>query len=249
MRTLIVEDEPVSSDSLKEMLQRTGKGIEVVAVLRTVRDALNFFEKNPSPDLIFLDIKLQDGSSFAIFDSIEITTPIVFTTSYDEYAVEAFKHNSIGYLLKPIKYEDLVGCLTKIGPYGPVLSMEVIKQVREVMEQNKAHKTRLLSKVNNNIHIINVDDIEYIHSRFRGVFSVSAKGKKFLLNYTLNQLEEILDPKKFFRANRTFIISIDSIDQVSTHSSSRLNVVLKNFNERILIPKEKVEVFKKWLES
>lgn len=249
MRTLIVEDEPSSSSSLKEMLERTDHEIEIVGVLRTVGDTLDFFQNNPQPDLVFLDIKLQDGSSFSIFDTIEITAPIVFTTSYDQYAVEAFKHNSIGYLLKPIHYEDLVNCLSKIGPYGPVLSMDAIKQIREVMEQAQTYKTRLLSKVNNSINVINVEDIEYMHSRFRGVFSITNQGRKFLLNYTLNQLGEILDPKHFFRANRKFIISINSIEHVSTYSSSRIKVVLKNCNERVLVPKEKVSKFKQWLES
>ncbi|MEQ9426525.1 MAG: LytTR family DNA-binding domain-containing protein [Cyclobacteriaceae bacterium] len=249
MKVLIVEDEQESSDKLCQLIAKHDPRIEILGTIKSASETIEWLTKNSHPDLIFMDVQLQDGSSFQIFDKVTITAPIIFTTSFNQYAIDAFKVNSIAYLLKPIEFGQLKGSLEKYRFYHTPDTQKILDEIRKGVEQVHSFKTRFISKVHDNIHMINAKDTCYFFAQFRGVYLMTAANKRFLVNYTLEQLEKELDPSKFFRLNRKFIGSIDFITAVTTFSSSRLKVDLKHCTERVLVPKEKVGAFKTWLES
>lgn len=251
MKTIIIEDEKPAARHLKRMLDK--QDVDVVEMLHSVEEAINWFSENEHPDLIFLDIQLSDGLSFEIFDSVPIKSAIVFTTAYDEYALKAFKLNSIDYLLKPIAEVELSTAIEKYrNLQKPTNSVQMdFEEIKKLLINPIEHeyKKRFTTQIGHQIKLIPVDEIEYFFSENKGTYAATFSKRNYLLEQSLESLENELSPKEFFRVNRQFIINIHGIKEIVTYSNSRLKVVLKNYNEQdIIVARERVKDFKLWLE-
>lgn len=255
MKILIIEDEQLAADHLTTLIHRYDADIEIIAHLDSVREAITFFDTEAAPDLAFFDIQLADGLSFDIFEKTEVNCPIIFTTAYDEYALRAFKVNSIDYLLKPIDLEELTQAFDqfyklkredKVVEKTPDLAL--IQQAMQMM--TKQYKTRFIIKVGAKINSVPIDNILYFYSEHRTTYVKTKDGKKHAIDYTLEQLEGLLDPKIFFRLNRKFMAAFPAIKEVLTYSNSRLKVELVNLEkEDVLVGRDKVRDFKNWLDQ
>ena len=230
--------------------------LEVSTMLHSVDEAIQWFQENEHPDLIFLDIQLSDGLSFEIFDVIEVHSAIIFTTAFDEYALKAFKLNSIDYLLKPIDDEDLEQAVKKYRkrfkvesePNKIALDFEDIKKLL-VNPLEREYKKRFTAKVGQHLKIINSEDVECFYSENKGTYAATKDGRNYLLDTTLEQLEDELKPQVFFRVSRKFFVNIDHIKDIVSYTNSRLQIKLKNNNDHeIIVSREKVKDFKLWLE-
>ena len=251
MNVIIIEDEKPSARRLQRMLKALD--IEVQTLLHSVEEAINWFERNAHPDLIFLDIQLSDGLSFEIFDVIEIKSAVIFTTAYDEYALQAFKLNSIDYLLKPIDDEDLAVAVNKYLERLPkqkavTLDFNDIKKLL-VNPIDREYKKRFSVKVGQHLKLISIDNIECFYSENKGTYLHTNEGRNYLLDTTLEQLEEELNPDVFFRINRKFFININAIKDMVSYTNSRLQIKLNSYNEQeVIVARERVKDFKGWLE-
>ena len=255
MTTLIVEDETLAAERLTEMLAEYGSSsIEVVDRLDSIQDVVRFFKSGKSVDLVLLDIQLADGKSFEIFNQINIDVPIIFTTAYDQYALEAFKLHSIDYLLKPIQYEDLVRALEKfkkLSSAGTRLDESDIKALKALLSQSQhTYKQRLLIKSGNILQYKAVDSAAYFFADGKTVYMVEKNdNRKRMLDHTLEELESMLDPKYFFRISRKFIINFDAIMEIKGLISSKLEVKLNQPCEHDLsVSRERAHEFKAWLD-
>ncbi|WP_339656076.1 LytTR family DNA-binding domain-containing protein [uncultured Maribacter sp.] len=254
MKTIIIEDEKPAARRLSRMLE--GLDLNVSTMLHSVEEAINWFQNNEHPDLIFLDIQLSDGLSFEIFDVIEVHSAIIFTTAFDEYALQAFKLNSIDYLLKPIDDEDLEHAVRKYQtrfksakePNTIALDFEDIKKLL-VNPLEREYKKRFTAKVGQHIKIINSEDVECFYSENKGTYAATKDGRDYLLDTTLEQLENELKPQVFFRVSRKFYVNIDYIKDIISYTNSRLQIKLSNNPQlEIIVSREKVKDFKLWLE-
>lgn len=249
MRVLIIEDEHLAAEKLEKMLLSLDASIEVAGKLQSVLESVNWLNENPAPDLIFMDIQLDDGICFEIFDAVKITTPIIFTTAYDSYAIKAFKVNSVDYLLKPIDKAALAGALEK---FHSLYNKE--KPDTKVLEQllgkmATPYKTRFFVKIGNHFHSIPTDEIDCFFIRDRAVFLKTANGKNFDMDYSLDQVQKRVDPDKFYRINRNYLVNIDAIRDIYSYSSSRLGIKLNMLDHLdLIVSREKVNDFKKWLD-
>lgn len=251
MKVLIIEDEKPAARRLARLLETCG--VSVSHMLHSVEESINWFNTHSHPDLIFLDIQLSDGLSFEIFDAIEIRSPIIFTTAYDEYALQAFKLNSIDYLLKPIDEEELQAAIEQFKKHTP--SKEGLKidfeDIRNLLVNplEREYKKRFTARVGQHIKIINAEDIECFYSENKGTYAATADGRNYLLDTTLEQLEGELSPDTFFRVSRKFYIHINHIRDIVSYSNSRLKIKLNRYNEQeIIVSRERVKDFKLWLE-
>lgn len=251
MRVIIVEDEKPSARRLQRMLQVLN--IEAETLLHSVEESIAWFQNNEHPDLIFLDIQLSDGLSFEIFDAVEVQSAIIFTTAYDEYALQAFKLNSIDYLLKPIDSDDLETAVSKFKTRLPqkqsvTLDFNDIKKLL-VNPIEREYKKRFSVKVGQHLKLVNVDDIECFYSENKGTYLYTREGRNYLLDTTLEQLEEELEPQTFFRINRKFFVNIHAIKDMVSYTNSRLQIKLNTYNEQdVIVARERVKDFKLWLE-
>ncbi|MEI7628115.1 MAG: LytTR family DNA-binding domain-containing protein [Bacteroidota bacterium] len=251
MKVVIIEDEKLSAEHLSLMLTKINKDIEVVKYIDTVKGAIASFNEGLEADLIFLDIHLADGNSFEIFTHIEIDMPIIFTTAFDNYAIQAFKQNSVDYLLKPISLQDLKIAMEKFNKMQYKLNQKLINDITlAYQEVNKQYKNRFLVNKGRAIDYIPVDDICYFETKESLSFLVNTKGVKYPVNYTLDHLESILSPQEFFRINRKIIIKINAIEKVDAYFNSRLIITSLHLtgDERI-VSRERVQDFKKWLDT
>lgn len=251
MTTIIIEDEKPAARRLSRLL--TVLEIEVATMLHSVEEAIAWFETNEHPDLIFLDIQLSDGLSFEIFEAIEIDSAIIFTTAYDEYALQAFKLNSVDYLLKPIDDEELAGAVRKYlstnrKPKKWALDFEDIKKLL-VNPLEREYKKRFTARVGQHLKIINADEVECFYSENKGTYLATSEGRNYLLDTTLENLESELEPKSFFRVSRKFYVNIDHIKDIVAYTNSRLKVKLNRYQDQeIIVSRERVRDFKLWLE-
>ncbi|MCF2486688.1 LytTR family DNA-binding domain-containing protein [Dyadobacter sp. CY347] len=248
MKVLIIEDEKPAVRRLTQLLSKHLPEAQVLESLDTVSAAVSWFNHNPEPDLIFVDIQLADGISFEIFDKVKVTAPIIFCTAYDQYAIKAFKLNSIDYLLKPIDPEELTQALNKFrsGKKEAGISLEQIRSL--IQTPTKTFKTRFLVKLGERIQTIDIQDIAFFYSEDKITLLQTRQGKKFALDYILDEIEGMVAPEQFFRINRKYISSISAIKDVFTYSNSRLKVHLENCNDNdILISRERMGPFKTWL--
>ena len=247
-KILIIEDEKPAVRRLTQLLSEHLPEAQVLESLDTVTGAINWFGNNPEPDLIFLDIQLADGISFEIFEKVSVTAPIIFCTAYDQYAIKAFKLNSIDYLLKPIDPEELKQAIHKFksGKKEQGISLD---QLRSLMQPaTKTFKTRFLIKLGERIQSVDVLDIAFFFSEDKVTLLQTRQGKKYIVDYILDEIEEMVSPKQFFRINRKYISSISAIRDVFTYSNSRLKVHLENCSDNdILISRERMGAFKSWL--
>ena len=254
MNVLILEDEILSAQRVKALLQEHDPTISVLETIDSVEDATIWLSKNPEPDLMLVDIHLSDGSSFDLFKKVAIKSPVIFTTAYDQYAIQAFKTNSIDYLLKPLDKDELGFALSKFKELTQerksLLTADVQRIVQSFQGSSKKFKNRFLVKFGDNIQFKNTDEIAYFFADDKITYLVSNEGRRFIIDYKLEQLEELLDPNFFFRLNRKFIIRIDSVQKIKTLINSRLQVFLKpNFEQDIHVSKEKTSEFKAWLDQ
>jgi len=251
MNVIIIEDEKPSARRLQRMLNTLN--VEAETMLHSVEESLEWFQNNEHPDLIFLDIQLSDGLSFEIFETIEINSAVIFTTAYDEYALKAFKLNSIDYLLKPIDEEDLQTAVDKYKSRTPekqsvTLDFNDIKKLL-VNPIEREYKKRFSVKVGQHLKLINIEDIECIYSENKGTYAFTNEGRNYLLDQTLDQLEEELEPHVFYRISRKFYVNINAIKDIISYTNSRLQIKLNNFNEQdVIVARERVKDFKNWLE-
>ena len=251
MKIAIIEDEVLSAEKLERYLMKYDSTNEVVAIIPSIEEAVKWFKNGDNEhDVIFMDIQLTDGLSFEIFRQVTIKKPVVFTTAFDEYAIDAFKVNSIDYILKPITFTDLSGAMSKLNSMKDLFRMNhVIANVEQMMEKKKL-KDRFLVRLGNHIHSIKVEDIYLFFAEGRTVYLVTNAHKKFVLDYKLEDLTNILNSMDFFRVNRTFIVNINAIEDVVVYSSSRLKITLKVQTEKeVIVSREKVGRFKKWFEG
>ncbi|TXG39158.1 LytR/AlgR family response regulator transcription factor [Seonamhaeicola maritimus] len=251
MRVIIIEDEKPSARRLQRMLDKLG--IEAETMLHSVEESIQWFQENKHPDLIFLDIQLSDGLSFEIFETVNIKSAIIFTTAYDEYALQAFKLNSIDYLLKPIDSEELKSAVEQFQENSPekqavTLDFSDIKKLL-VNPIDREYKKRFSVKVGQHLKLINVDEIECFYSENKGTYLHTSEGRNYLLDKTLEQLEDELEPHTFFRINRKFFVNINAIKDMVSYTNSRLQIKLNSYNEQdVIVARERVKDFKTWLE-
>jgi len=249
-KCLIIEDEELAERRLIRLLKKVGPEFEVAQKCQSVARAVEILKQSKF-DLIFLDIHLADGLSFEIFRSLEIDTPIIFTTAYDQYALRAFKQNSIDYLLKPVQEEELAGSLEKFEKSNKSLSRggHDFDKIMEVLNrQGSQYKERFMVQVADKIRSIDEKDIHYFFAEGKTVYMITSVGKRYYVNYTLSELQDALDPQKYFRCNRKIILRIDSLIEVHTYSKSKLKVIMKNKPSfDVFVPSERITSFKKWL--
>ena len=255
MKALIIEDELPAAKRLKSVLKEVEPTIEIINVIDSIATAVKWIDNNPTPDLIFMDIQLSDGLSFEIFKHAEIKCPVIFTTAFDEYAIQAFKVNSIDYLLKPIEAGDLRNSLKKFDELKKQFSAESeskqLKKLLEAITQNKSvFKTRFLVKSGQSFIRISAEECAYFSLEKKLTYLVLFNGKKHLVDFTLDELEKQLDPKKFFRANRQFFVNIESITSVHNFFGGKLKLRLKpDTLGNVIISREKASLFKEWMGS
>lgn len=251
MNVVIIEDEKPAARRLNRML--ADLNIEVNQMLHSVEESLNWLQNNIHPDLIFLDIQLSDGLSFEIFEEIEVKSAIIFTTAYDEYALKAFKLNSIDYLLKPIDSDELAAAVKQYESHLPKTSeVQVnLEDIRKLLINpiDRKYKKRLSIKVGQHIKIIPISEIECFFSENKATYIHTSEKRNYLLDNSLENCEEQLNPEQFFRVNRTFIVHINAIKDIISYTNSRLKLVLETYNDQeIIVSRERVKDFKNWID-
>lgn len=249
MKIIIIEDEKPAARLLKRRVEKLG--FEVSEMLHSVEESVAWLHENSTPDLIFLDIQLSDGLSFEIFNQVEVSSAIIFTTAYDEYVLKAFKLNSVDYLLKPVDEEELNFALDKFEKqHKPSQAAIDLGAIKKIFSTNQQFKERFSIKIGTSIKIIETENIECFFSENKASYIHTKENKNYLVDYSLEKIEEQLDPRKFFRINRSQLIRIDSIKDITVYSNSRLKINLQTYNEsELIVSREKVTDFKKWLEQ
>jgi DNA-binding LytR/AlgR family response regulator len=255
MKVLIIEDEPFARTELIRLLNATGREFTILEQIDTVEDSVKWLKSHLQPDLIFLDIQLADGISFEIFRQVTVTSPVIFTTAYNEYAIRAFQVNSIDYLLKPVQPEALENSLRKLdslrealGPARPLIENSQLENLVRLM--GKDYKKRILLKTGDQIRSVEMDEVAYFYAEDDVVFTVLKNKNRSIVDYTLNQLETELDPKDFHRLTRGCIARISAIKKVSKYFNSRLIVELDPpLEEKLLISRVNVPEFLQWLDK
>jgi len=245
---LIVEDEKLAADHLERLIHSVDHpSIKIIDKVDTVKNAIKWFLKNDHPDLILMDVDLSDGLCFEIFEVIDIQKPIIFTTAYDEYAIKAFKVNSIDYLLKPIVQEELNGAIKKylsVESNGSVPNISLLKQSLGIQ-----YKERFIIKIGEHLKSISTTNILYIFSREKATYACVNDQRNYLLDFTMDQLEDVMDPAVFFRISRKYMIHFDAIQDIIAYSNSRLRLILKNNDDsEVIVSRERVKKFKQWLD-
>lgn len=249
MKALIVEDEYMAAESLQSLIKEVEPGMEILAVLQSIEEAVEWFQINPCPDIVFMDIHLADGSAFIIFDHVDIMCPIVFTTAYDEYALKAFEVNSIDYLLKPINKKNLEKAIDKYKNLKgqPQDNDAMLKLIENIKATNKSYKNYFLVPEKDKLIPLPINDIYYIFIDTKIVKAITFDNKTHYLDKTLDEIMEQLNPEKFFRANRQYIISRDAVKDMSFWFGNKLSVNLKvPVSDKIIISKARVKEFRQW---
>jgi DNA-binding LytR/AlgR family response regulator len=252
MRILIVEDETQAAQLLENLVKELEHDWVILDKLDTVKSTVRWLVHNPMPDLIFMDIQLADGLSFEIFDSHKIDAPVIFTTAYNEYALKAFKVNSIDYILKPLDREELKRALEKFKKlkHQPVSQHKILESIGHAMQMlTRKYKERFMIRVGEHLRTIEVSNILYFYSQEKATFCYTTDNRSFILDYTLEQLDEMVDPQFFFRINRKYTVSAKGIQDIINHTNSRLKLILKGSTDAdCIVAREKVQEFKNWLD-
>jgi DNA-binding LytR/AlgR family response regulator len=236
MKTIIIEDENLTAKRLEGLLQKYDTNIQVLAVLPSVEEVVYWLDANPEPDLVFMDIHLEDDLAFRIFERTGLRAPVIFTTAYDEYMIQAFKVNSIDYLLKPINYEELVQALEKFKSVKKQFAQPNLDILMQLMGQkDPEYKSRFMVTVGTKIRSIETKEIAYFYSEEKMTFMVTKEGQQLPIDFSLDKLNSLLDPKEFFRISRQVLVSFGSIQAVHAFSKGKLKIDLN--------PKAKIDVF------
>jgi len=254
MKVVIIEDEAFAALRLKKMIQDFNPDIQILAELESVAESVKWFKSNPEPDLIFLDIHLEDDLSFAIFDQVNISSAVIFTTAFDEYAIKAFKLKSIDYLLKPIVHEELAAALKKYEQFSGLHRNSVDLQTlyNLITSSEKKYRERFSISVGTKIKMVEVTDIAYCFVLDKGVYMRTKQGQTFNIDFTLDKLEEMLNPATFFRINRKYLVNISSIANMVTWSRSRVKLELNPKADEefdTVVSVDRSTAFKNWLNS
>ena len=263
LRALIIEDEPLAARRLREMLARQTPAVQVVGTAESVAQAVALLaQTRPAPDVLFLDIHLADGLSFELFEKAEVRCPVIFTTAYDQYALQAFKVNSVDYLLKPIDEVELAAALRKLHErrapaaapapaFDPALLAQLVRQMQQAAGPAVSYKTQFVVRVGEHLKVVPVEQVAYFFSLEKATLLHTTEGRKFVVDYTMDQLETLLDPARFFRLNRAYLAQQTAIQDIIHYTNSRLQTVLRPAapeGETVLVSREKVSVFKSWLD-
>jgi two-component system response regulator LytT len=253
-KALIIEDEKLAAEHLQRLINQIDIKIDIIKIISSVDEALLWFDNSPLPDLIFLDVQLSDGLSFEIFNHINITCPVIFTTAYEEYAIKAFKVNSIDYLLKPIGIDDLKNAINKftslsynlINTHDQTLKYKV-DQVMKLLTNN--YKSRFVVNAGMHIRSVEVEKINLFYSLEKSTFLLDNTGKSYDIDYSLEQIEKLTDPKQFFRISRKYIANINAIADIISYTSSRLKLKIAcSDDDDILVSRSKLAEFRRWLD-
>ncbi len=256
MKIFIIEDEIVAAERLKDLVRQTAPHAQIVGWADSIEDSVAFLKTNPMPDLLLMDIELVDGQSFEIFGEVDVTCPVIFTTAYDEYALQAFKVHSIDYLLKPIGREELGRSLAKFEQlrkvYQPAQPLNVdalIQQLRQATAPPPVtHREHFLVRQGQRLISVSIDEVAYFYSEDRVTFLKTHDGRYFPLDYPLEDVEQQIDTKHFFRASRQFLLHRRSIQNVFVHLNGKLKLVLKPAaDEELYVSRDRAPEFKKWL--
>ena len=253
MNILIIEDEEIAAERLENQLLKLLPDCNILAKIGSIRQSVRWFTSTSTqPDLIFLDIQLSDGLSFTIFERVNVTAPIIFTTAYDQYAIKAFQLNSISYLLKPIREKDLQESLAKYRAMKTAFSIDFESLLANYQGKKPEYKKRFLIRMGEKLKKIEVSEIAYFFAMEKSVFIKTYSGKSLPCDYTLDALEELLDPEQFFRINRSFLVQMEAIKQMVAWSRSRIKLDLTPRPENpddTVVSVERSPEFKKWLNS
>lgn len=248
-KIVIVEDEKLNADRLKRFIGDIYPNAQIVAVLDSVTDTVDWFRNQEIPDVVLMDIRLSDGISFDIFEKVTIDCPIIFTTAYDEYAVQAFKYNSVDYILKPVEKEELSTALRKVEGLGSMMNNQISIDKLLHYVKPKDYRSRFLVPFRDGYQTILVNEVNCIYVDLKLTKARLKSGKDVVLNQSIDDLEKQLDPRIFFRANRQFIIQIDAVSQLVHYFNRKLKVVLFNSEFDIIVSREKSVLLKEWLDS
>jgi DNA-binding LytR/AlgR family response regulator len=248
MKVVIIEDERLAAEKLASLIEQTDSSLKIIARLESVTESINWLVANEQPDLIFMDIQLDDGISFEIFDAVKIQSPVIFTTAYDQYAIRAFKVNSVDYLLKPIDRKSLELALRKFHQIHSNFGVE--EKISKVIEQlSSSWKNRFFVKIGNHFQSVPVDEITCFFVAERCTFLRIRSGKIFALDYSLEQLQKKVNPNLFFRINRNYMVNIHFITDILSYSTNRLKIKLQEYsNDGLIVSRDKVLEFKQWLD-
>jgi DNA-binding LytR/AlgR family response regulator len=252
MNVLIIEDEPQAARRMEALMKELESGVNIVGKIDSVKKAVQWISDNPPPDLILMDIQLADGISFSIFEKCNVQSPVIFTTAYDEYALKAFKVNSIDYILKPVDKDELSAALTKFKNMkrtAPDTKLLLDNIGQAVQMLTKRYKSRFMIKVGEHLKTIETTNLLYFYSQDKATFCYTVDNRSLILDYTLEQLEEMTDPAIFFRVNRKYLVSASAISDIISYTNSRLKLKLKGSqDDDIIVARERVQDFKEWLD-
>ncbi|PSL29004.1 LytR/AlgR family response regulator transcription factor [Chitinophaga ginsengisoli] len=250
IKAIIIEDEPFTANRLKRLIEEVQGDVEIVTVLQTVKESLDWLAVNNEPDLYFMDIQLSDGLSFDIFSGFNISKPIIFTTAYDEYAIKAFRVNGIDYLLKPIVKEELEKAFKKFQRYNPQPFLPNLQEIlKNIANHQTVYKTNVLVEWRDQLQSIPLTEVAYFWLSQKTTHLVGFKKEAHIVNATLDSLENEVEPTKFFRINRQFLISRASIQQINLYFGNRLKLSLKPASqEEVIVSRDRVPDFKLWLD-
>ncbi|SDX32361.1 two component transcriptional regulator, LytTR family [Lutibacter oricola] len=250
MKVIIIEDEKPAARRLGRMLNELS--IEPIATLHSVEESVNWFHNNEHPDLLFLDIQLSDGLSFEIFDEIEVDSAIIFTTAYDEYALKAFKLNSVDYLLKPIDADELEVAIDKFKKiqFAETTKVFDLQQLKNIMRPTQhSFKKRFTVKIGQHLKMISIENIECFYSENKATNIYTTENRNYLIDNTLDELEQLLDPEVFYRVSRKYYVNINAIKDIVSYTNSRLKLILNSYKEdEIIVSRERVKDFKAWID-
>ncbi len=253
MRTLIIEDEHLTAERIRSLILDLKKDCEVLAILESVKAAVEWFRDHEQPDLVFMDIQLADGISFDIFNQVEMDVPVIFITAYQEYAVRAFKVHSVDYLLKPVSGEDLKKALEKYDRYYreghdfPRIDPRLLGNIMKMA--GRSYKSRFMVRVGERIRAVEVKDVIYFYSLEKATYLHTSSHRNYVIDYTLDALEEIVDPERFFRINRQFLTSVEAIKEMIHYSGTRIKVSLAGSeDDRIYVSRKRIPAFREWLD-
>lgn len=252
MNILIIEDEPQAAKRMETLVKELLPNAHVLDKIDSVKKSIHWFTNNPPPDLALMDIQLADGSSFQIFEQCEVKCPVIFTTAYDEYALKAFKVNSIDYILKPVDKNELQAALRKLETLTSSTddTRKLLDSIGEVVQRlSKKYKERFVIKVGERLRTIEVKDILYFYSQDKATFCHTGDNRNHILDFTLEQLEDMIDPLQYYRVNRKYFVRAEAIQDIISYPNSRLKLVLKNSQDiEVIVARERVQEFKQWLD-
>lgn len=251
---LIIEDEVNASKRLIRLIEELSENYVISETLESVSKSIEWLEKNKSPDLIFMDIQLSDGISFEIFEKVKLNSPVIFTTAYDQYAIEAFRKNAIDYLLKPIKIDELKNAVEKFEEKKILLEKSQMNHILNTLykSENKSQIVRFKIQIGAQLKIVQIEQVAYFNIRNKMVYLTTNQNERYPVDFKLEELEDVLDPKTFFRINRQYIVSIYSIRKMLSYSKSRVKLILEpetEKDEEVVTSVERSAQFKRWLEG